>query len=62
MPLGIVWLAAGILVGVVAGWVLLGDPVLGGATGFTIILALLLIGGWLGGRNTDGDDPTVSGR
>ena len=62
MPLGIVWLAVGVIAGVVAGWLLVDDLVLGGATGFTIVLALLLAGNWLGGRGGDEDDITVSGR
>lgn len=62
MPRGIVWLAVGVIAGVVAGWLLVGDLVLGGAAGFIIVLALLLVGNWLGGRGGDEDDITVSGR
>jgi hypothetical protein len=61
MPLGIVWLIAGMLVGAVAGWLVVDDFVVGGAAGFVIVLVLLLIGNWLGGRGKDKDDISISG-
>jgi len=62
MPKGIVWLGVGIVIGLAAGWLLLANPVAGGAAGFVIALALLLMGSWLGGRDEDDGDITVSGR
>jgi hypothetical protein len=61
MPLGIVWLLVGIVVGTAAGWLLVDNPVIGGAAGFVIVLVLLLIGNWLGGRGKDEDDINISG-
>lgn len=34
---------------------------LGGAAGFVIVLASLLIGNWLGGRGQTEDDMSISG-
>lgn len=60
MPLGIVWLLVGIIVGAAAGWLLVDNFVVGGAAGFVIVLVLLLIGNWLGGRGKDEDDISIS--
>lgn len=60
MRLGLVWLVVGTVIGSVAG-LLFGNFVVGGAAGFVIVLALLLIGNWLGGRGPDEDDIRISG-
>ncbi|MEX1333810.1 MAG: hypothetical protein AB1Z66_00755 [Candidatus Limnocylindrales bacterium] len=54
------WLVVGTVIGSVAG-LLFGNFVVGGAAGFVIVLALLLIGNWLGGRGPDEDDIRISG-
>ena len=61
MPLGIVWLVVGTLIGAAAGWLLVDNFVVGGGAGFVIVLALLLGGTWLGGRGKDKDDISISG-
>ena len=61
MPLGIFWLVVGAIIGAAAGWLLVDDFVIGGAAGFVIVLALLLVGTWLGGRGKDKDDISISG-
>ena len=61
MRLGLVWLVVGTVIGSVAG-LLFGNFVVGGAAGFVIVLALLLIGNWLGGRGPDEDDIRSEGR
>jgi len=61
MPLGIAWLVVGTLIGAAAGWLLANNFVIGGAAGFVIVLALLLVGTWLGGRGKDKDDISISG-
>ena len=61
MPLGIFWLVVGAIIGAAAGWLLVDDFVVGGAAGFVIVLALLLVGTWLGGRGKDKDDISISG-
>ena len=61
MPLGIVWLVVGTLIGAAAGWLLVDNFVVGAAAGFVIVLALLLVGTWLGGRGKDKDDISISG-
>jgi uncharacterized membrane protein YeaQ/YmgE (transglycosylase-associated protein family) len=61
MPMGIVWLVVGTVIGLVAGWLLVGQSLVGGAAGFVITLVLLLVGNWLGGRGRDKDDIRISG-
>lgn len=61
MPLGIVWLVVGTLIGATAGWLFVDDLFAGGAAGLVIVLALLLVGTWLGGRGQDEDDISISG-
>lgn len=60
MPKGIIWLIVGIVVGAALGWFLVADPVVGGAAGLLIALALLVVGTWLGGRGSD--EINISGR
>lgn len=60
MPKGVLWLIVGIVIGLLAGWLLVGNPVVGGAAGFIITLVLLLIGNWFGGDGSD--DISVTGR
>lgn len=60
MPKGIIWLIVGLVVGAALGWLLVADPVVGGAAGFVITFALLVIGSWLGGRGSD--EASISGR
>lgn len=62
MPIGIVWLVVGTSIGLVAGWFLVDNFVVGAAAGFIITLVVLLGGNWLGGRPSDKDDITISGR
>ncbi len=61
MPMGIVWLVVGTAIGLVAGLLLFDQFLVGAATGFVIVLALLLVGNWLGGRGRDEDDIRISG-
>ena len=61
MPMGIVWLVVGTVIGLVAGWLLAGQSLVGGAAGFVITLVLLRVGNWLGGRGRDKDDIRISG-
>lgn len=61
MPMGIVWLVVGTVIGSVAGWLLFDQVVVGAAAGFFIVLVLLLAGNWLGGRGRDEDDIRISG-
>jgi hypothetical protein len=59
--MGIVWLVVGTVIGSVAGLLLFENLVVGGAAGFVIVLALLLVGNWLGGRGREEDDIRISG-
>ena len=61
MPMGILWLAVGIGIGSVAGLLLFDQLIVGAAAGFVIVLVLLLVGNWLGGRGRDEDDIRISG-
>ena len=61
MPLGIVWLVVGTVIGLVAGWLLFDQFLVGAAAGFVIVLVLLLVGNWLGGRGREEDDIRISG-
>jgi hypothetical protein len=61
MPKGIIWLVVGIVVGVIAGWTVFGNPVAGGAAGFVIMLTVLLVGSRLGGEG-ENEDVSISGR
>ena len=61
MPMGIVWLVVGTVIGLVAGQVFFDSFLVGGAAGFVIVLVLLLVGNWLGGRGRDEDDIRISG-
>ena len=61
MPMGIVWLVVGTVIGLVAGLLLFDQLVVGAAAGFVIVLALLLVGKWFGGRGRDKDDISISG-
>ena len=61
MPMGIVWLVVGTVIGLVAGWLLFDQVLVGAAAGFVIVLVLLLVGDWLGGRGRDEDDIRISG-
>lgn len=61
MPMGIVWLVVGTVIGLIAGWLLFDQALVGAAAGFVIVLVLLLVGNWLGGRGRDEDDIRISG-
>ena len=61
MPMGIVWLVVGTVIGLIAGWLLFDQVLVGAAAGFVIVLVLLLVGSWLGGRGRDKDDIRISG-
>ena len=61
MPMGIVWLVVGTIIGLVAGLLLFDQFLVGAAAGFVIVLVLLLVGNWLGGRGRDADDIRISG-
>lgn len=61
MPMGIVWLVVGTVIGLIAGWLLFDQVLVGAAAGFVIVLVLLLVGNWLGGRGRDKDDIRISG-
>jgi len=61
MPMGVVWLVAGTVIGLVAGLLLFDQILVGAAAGFVIVLVLLLVGNWLGGRGRDKDDISISG-
>ncbi len=41
MPLGIVWLVVGIVIGSVAGWLLFDQLLVGAAAGFAIVLVIV---------------------
>lgn len=58
--MGIVWLVVGTVIGLVAGWLLVDQSLVGGAAGFVITL-VVLIGNWLGRRGRDKDDIRISG-
>ena len=61
MPMGIVWLVVGTAIGLVAGSLFFDQFLVGAAAGFVIVLVLLLVGNWLGGRGRDKDDIRISG-
>jgi len=63
MPVGVVWLVAGTVIGLVAGLLLFDQILVGAAAGCVIVLVLLLVGSGLGGRGRgrDKDDISISG-
>ncbi len=69
MPMGILWLVGGTVAGALIGWLVVDGLVVGGAAGFVITLAVLLVSTWLDGRAgtddrraADDEDISVSGR
>lgn len=50
MPSGLLILIIGAVIGVAVGWLILGEPIVGGGAGFIFAFVYLLIASWLDRR------------